>query len=284
MDNGIAIVIGSLLIGAGIAGAGYVSEMGKDQIAQQKLAACWGPGITSNINSLATQEALIQLKASYPNDMSQKDQDSTSKSFSATLSDYASSGASDNWSTINCNASIAYTYDRPDGTTSTTNDGNLISYTVHPAAGGWDSEMSGTDIPLGVVAYTEDPNPPAPPVPTAPTPSPAVAIPPEVADFDQGHADRVKYENWVNGLEGPEQQGAIFWSSQRSLTSPESCVSGATNAFPDDASSLSSFQNGCQEALDMLELSDVKRKTDELYKAGWNAPLASAGGAASQTQ
>lgn len=282
MNNNIGIFLGSIVIGASILGAGAASNVGSQYLTQQHMAACWDPSVQSSLDALVTQETLVLFKQSFPAGMPQTVQDNVAKSFNASLQDLSFNSTSPTWGAIRCDGALTYSYTRPDGSKYQNNDGNVVTYTVHPGQGGYSSEMDAGDIPLGVVTYTEDPNPPPPP-PVTPEPQTAT-IPPEVADYDQGHADRVKYEGWVNGLQGPEQQGAIFWSGQRSLASPESCADGASDAFPNDTGSQSTFQNGCQESQDMLRPFDAKRKSDDFYKAGWNAPLVTSGNAASSSQ
>lgn len=287
MANGSAIVLGGLFIGAGIAVSGVASDFGKQYIAQQTKAACWIPQTTQGLNDLAKQMAMPSFKSTLTSSLSQSDQDSITNSLSISLSDYAFTGASADGGVINCRAGMSYSYSRPDKSLFSSQDDSIITYTVHPGQDGFTSEMSSSDIPSGDVTYIDDPNPPAAPPPTPPAISqdpPVATVPPEVADFDQGHADRVKYENWIDGLQGAEKQGAIFWSGQRSLANPESCENGATDAFPNDSDSQSSFQNGCQEGQDMLGPFDVKRNSDALYKAGWNAPLAAGDSEGTQSQ
>jgi hypothetical protein len=283
MANGAAIALAGLFVGAGLALTGVVSELGKQSIDQQTEAACWIPQTTQGLNDLAKQEAMPSFKSSLDASLSQSDQDSITNSLVVTLGDYAFTGVSADRGTINCNAGLAYTYTRPDKSQFSSPGESVITYTVHPSQGGFLAEMSPSDIGIGTVAYTDNPNPPPPP-PASPQPAPQAAVPPpEVADYDQGHADRLKYENWVNGLQGPESQGAIFWSGQRSLANPETCLSGASDAFPNDAASQTTFENGCQEAQDMLGPFDIKRNSDALYKAGWNAPVDAPPSGAPQT-
>ena len=292
MGKGLAFIIGAALIACGIAATGSAAkEFAVQYLTRQSESACWANSVTSTLNALATQEALPMLKASFPDDMSQKDQDTVAGSFSATVDNYGFNQSSNNGASINCSGAIAYQYTRPDGSTYSKDQGSLISYELAPSQGGWGAEMSSADIPEGIVEYVAPPPPPTPAA--APAPAPAstpsasgqpTAIPPEVADFDQGHADRAKYEAWVNSLQGPEQQGAIFWAGQRSLAAPESCANGASAAFPNDPNSQSIFQNGCQESQDTLGPLDALRKSDPLYKAGWNAPLNSPDSSASQNQ
>jgi hypothetical protein len=277
MSSGSAIALAGLFVGAGLAISGVVSDFGKQYIDQQTESACWLPQTTSGLNDLAKQVVTPSFKSTFPSSLSQSDQDSVASSLSISLSDFAFTGKTADGGVINCRAGMSYTYTRPDKSAFSDQEQNIITYTVHPSQGGYTSEMGATDIPMGEVSYTDDPTPPAPP-PTAPsvplqTQTPAV-VPPEVADFDQGHTDRMAYENWVNGLQGAEKDGAIFWSGQRSLTNPESCADGANNTFPNDTDSQSTFQTGCQEAQDMLGPFDLKRNSDPLYKAGWNQPIA----------
>jgi hypothetical protein len=281
----IAIFLASIIVGAAILGAGFATNVGSQYLTQQHMAACWAPSVQESLNGLTTQEALTIFKQSFPDGMSKADQDAVSRSFSASIQALSFNSTSATWGNIRCSGALTYSYTRADGSKYQNEDGNVVNYSVHPGQDGMDPEMSAADFPSGIVTYTDDPNPPPAPVPP-PTEVPAAAspMPPEVADYDQGHADRAKYEAWVNSLQGPEQQGAIFWAGQRSLTNPESCADGASDAFPDNPNSQSIFQNGCQESQDTLGPLDAKRKSDALYKAGWNAPLDSPGRGPSQNQ
>ena len=78
--------------------------------------------------------------------------------------------------------------------------------------------------------------------------------------FDQGFADRASWEHWTTTLSGDAHDGAIYWSGQRSLPNPGSCA----GPVPD-------WTRGCNEAQKQLALSDVRRKAEPDYKAGWNA-------------
>ena len=53
--------------------------------------------------------------------------------------------------------------------------------------------------------------------------APDPAAPPTSA-FDQGLSDRRRWEAWFNSLSGPYQEGAQYWSAQRSLPNPGSCL------------------------------------------------------------
>jgi hypothetical protein len=121
--------------------------------------------------------------------------------------------------------------------------------------------------------------------PSASSGSPASATtPPEVVAYDQGHADREAWESWIASLQGPELQGAVFWSGQRSLPNPIACDAGAQAAYPNDGASSAIFSQGCQAAQVKLGSSDARRKSEPLYKAGWNATLDASTSGPSQSQ
>jgi hypothetical protein len=153
LKTGFSIVLGSIVIGAGIAVSGYVTELGKQQIASQKMAACWSSPVTQTLDSLVTQVALSQLKSSYPAGMTQQDQDAVSNSFSATVRNYSFAGAVPDSGTINCNGSIAISYTRPDNSKYSKDQGDIISYQINPSANGWDAEMNQADIPSSLITY-----------------------------------------------------------------------------------------------------------------------------------
>ncbi len=148
MGNGLAFIIGAALVACGIAATGSAAkEFAVQYLTRQSESACWANSVTSTLNALATQEALPILKATFPDDMSQKDQNSVASSFSATVDNYGFNQSSNNGASINCAGSIAYQYTRPDGSTYSKDQGNLITYELSPSQGGWGAEMSSADIP-----------------------------------------------------------------------------------------------------------------------------------------
>jgi hypothetical protein len=138
-----------------------------------------------------------------------------------------------------------------------------------PSAPNGPPETNSTQNTNGASALSPQPFNSAPAVAAQPPLSPAPT------SYAQGHADRVRLENLVNSLPGPEKQGFVYWSSQRSLTNPGSCEAGAVAAFPNDSEDEASFVQGCQEGQVQLAPTDIRRKTDPMYKAGWNAPVTS---------
>jgi hypothetical protein len=155
MSNGPAIVVGSFVIAVGLTlSGGAAQEFARQYFNRQVEAACWISTVTTGLNDLVLEEAKPVFKASYPDAMSASDQDATTESFSITLSNYGFTSSSDEGGTINCNASMSFNYTRPDKTTYTNNDGNIVSYQVHPSQGGYSSEMNAADVPTGVIAYT----------------------------------------------------------------------------------------------------------------------------------
>lgn len=80
------------------------------------------------------------------------------------------------------------------------------------------------------------------------------------AAFQQGYTDRVAWEAWFAATSGEFHQGAYFWSGQRSLPQPQPCASLSGN-----------YAAGCFAAQSRLSVSDVRRKTEPDYRAGWNS-------------
>ena len=78
--------------------------------------------------------------------------------------------------------------------------------------------------------------------------------------FSKGLADRAGWEQWLGSLTGSYHDGALYWSGQRSLAYPGSCVSSDLN-----------LQAGCVAASNMLARPDIERKSDPRYRAGWNS-------------
>jgi hypothetical protein len=84
----------------------------------------------------------------------------------------------------------------------------------------------------------------------------------ESATFEQGQADRALWERWFADLTGEFQQGAYWWSGQRSLPKPGTC-----SDFP---GKNQEFLLGCEAAKARLTPTDLKRKYSADYKRGWN--------------
>jgi len=81
--------------------------------------------------------------------------------------------------------------------------------------------------------------------------------------FEQGRADRRTWELWGKSLTGQYKEGVAYWAGQRSLATPGSC-------FDTNHQSRGDFTVGCLEAQRRLAASDVSRKTNPEYRAGWN--------------
>lgn len=80
------------------------------------------------------------------------------------------------------------------------------------------------------------------------------------SSFTDGARDRLSWEAWFNGLSEEERDGAYYWSARRSSSHPGGCMHLGGRA-----------EIGCLEAKDRLDPSDLRRKTDPYYKAGWNS-------------
>ncbi len=156
-------------------------------------------------------------------------------------------------------------------------DGSTVegTFTQRPNA-------AGNTISLWEPGHWEPPLPPLPPPAasvTAPasaaspaaSPAPAPAIIPASAvpaqplalsnSFNRGLADRTAWETWFSTLSGHAQAGAAYWAAQRSKPHPGSC-----ELLPDPVS-----MQGCADAKARLLDSDLLRKSDPDYRAGWNS-------------
>jgi ATP-dependent protease ClpP protease subunit len=113
------------------------------------------------------------------------------------------------------------------------------------------------------------------PTPRAPQPSPtngqtasAARAPavnaPSTNVFDQGLADRRRWEAWLNSLPGAYHEGARYWSAQRSLPKPGSCFGPA-------GQNLGDWTSGCLAAQQLLAPTDIRRKSEPEYRLGWNS-------------
>jgi hypothetical protein len=78
-----------------------------------------------------------------------------------------------------------------------------------------------------------------------------------------GKRDRTTWEEFTGRIAGEERGGALWWAAQRSLKVPGSCSSSQSEAY----------RKGCEEAQVMLGPSDVQRKANPSYRAGWNSYL-----------
>ncbi len=76
--------------------------------------------------------------------------------------------------------------------------------------------------------------------------------------FQEGLADRQAWEGWYDNITGDYRNGALYWSSQRSLAHPGSCK--ALGGYATD---------GCRAARERLSGSDAERKSDPDYRSGW---------------
>jgi hypothetical protein len=95
------------------------------------------------------------------------------------------------------------------------------------------------------------------------TPTALVPAPPTqqtTSAFQDGVRDRQTWEQWFNSLSGDEREGAFYWAGQRSLKNPGSC-----NTL-EPAKIM-----GCKEAQTKLAPTDVRRKSEPDFRAGWNS-------------
>jgi hypothetical protein len=84
------------------------------------------------------------------------------------------------------------------------------------------------------------------------------------AAYEDGAADRRAWEAWFGGLEGAYQEGAEYWAEQRSGPTPGSC-------YGPIGQNLGDWTAGCLAAKRILTRSDVRRKSERGYYAGWNS-------------
>jgi hypothetical protein len=93
---------------------------------------------------------------------------------------------------------------------------------------------------------------------------------PKAADFSKdssfaaGLADRQSMEVWISGLSGDEKDGATWWAANRSLPHHASCANAEQQAN-------ATWLAGCLNAQQRLTPIDLKRKSDPLYRKGWNS-------------
>src|SRR5438045_950296 len=82
--------------------------------------------------------------------------------------------------------------------------------------------------------------------------------------FEDGRADRRAWETWFGSLTDEFQDGAEFWAAHRSDPQQPSCL--ASSRGP-------AFYYGCKGAKARLDPTDLRRKSEPEYKAGWNSPV-----------
>jgi hypothetical protein len=82
--------------------------------------------------------------------------------------------------------------------------------------------------------------------------------------FSSGLADRQKWEGWLAALSGDEKEGATWWATNRNSPGHLVCTTGPNK---DNAT----WEAGCLNAQQMLTPVDVKRRSDPIYKKGWNS-------------
>jgi len=81
--------------------------------------------------------------------------------------------------------------------------------------------------------------------------------------YAEGRVARITYENWFTELgDGPFREGAVFWTSNRSLKLPPSCAQTDYN----DA-----WRQGCATVRTWFVTIDRRRRTEKDYWWGWNS-------------
>jgi hypothetical protein len=114
-------------------------------------------------------------------------------------------------------------------------------------------------VSMGVI-FADAPAPyasPAPPKSSQPT------LPPTTKPYEDGFADRRAWEWWFGDLAGAFQDGAEYWAGERSNPQPGSCYGPAGQNQGD-------WTAGCLAAKRILAPSDIRRKAEPEYRAGWN--------------
>jgi predicted aspartyl protease len=97
-----------------------------------------------------------------------------------------------------------------------------------------------------------------------PSAAPLILETPQTAAFQDGLRDRTAWEQYFAGAAGDFRDGAEYWSSQRSTPHPGSCYGPAGEHSGD-------WTAGCLGAKRLLTPTDVRRKSEPEYRAGWNS-------------
>lgn len=153
MASSAAIFGGAVIIGVGVASSGAMAQFAKNSLRYQQQAVCWNQNLTGGIDQLAQQIAKPEFEDTLPSSMSDADKAKVISSLSIKLTNNAFTGESRAGGTINCDAAISFSYTRPDGSNYSNNNGNIVTYIMHPAADGWSYEMDGESIPSGIIHY-----------------------------------------------------------------------------------------------------------------------------------
>ena len=97
-----------------------------------------------------------------------------------------------------------------------------------------------------------------------PPASPPANQPAQSGAFKDGLTDRRILETWFAGLAGSFKDGAEYWSAQRSIPKPGSC-------YAPTGQNLGDWTAGCLATKWVFTPSDVRRKSEPEYRAGWNS-------------
>ncbi len=95
----------------------------------------------------------------------------------------------------------------------------------------------------------------------------ATPLPSADPDFLSGLNDRKSWEAWFTAQSGVFKDGALYWTTQRSLRNPGPC----NDAPQSDLDQLPQFLAGCETAKRLLASSDIKRRASPEYRRGWNS-------------
>lgn len=147
-----SMVVSAFLIGGGFLAGGVGPTLIHQHQAQAERSICWSPNVVTGINDLATEVAKPVFQQSFPDTLSADDQSKVSASFSAVLSNFGFVSTAPDSGVVHCNATIAYSYTRPDGSQATHNKGDVVTYTANYGQNGWESEMDGGGM-IGVITY-----------------------------------------------------------------------------------------------------------------------------------
>jgi hypothetical protein len=128
------------------------------------------------------------------------------------------------------------------------------------------------DYKAGWTSYTGlgASTPPQPVASTAPASNQPISAPddPATKAFTDGRADRLAFENWIQGLSGHVKEGALYWASVRSTKQAAAgCFGPGYTATPEQQD----WANGCTMAKTRIAPNDYRRNNEPDYKAGWNS-------------
>jgi predicted aspartyl protease len=135
----------------------------------------------------------------------------------------------------------------------------LLGQSFLSKVGAWSVNNERHILVLHSLAPISEPN-----ISGVPSTASLISETPQSAAFRDGLRDRTAWERWFASTSGDFKDGADYWASQRSTPYPSSCNGSGDQHFGD-------WTAGCLAAKRFLTPTDVRRKSEPEYRAGWNS-------------